>query len=88
MLDMDFGDSPNTLKENYLDMHEVVHADIVYSDTCDESSDLNTVYLGRTRVTRETKVKAEEQFLISEQGYNMEKLLDDTDSNSARYRCK
>ena len=30
MLGMDFGDNPNILKTNYLDMYEGVHADVVY----------------------------------------------------------
>ena len=39
MLDMDFGDNPDSLKTNYLDMYEGVHADIVYSTRFDENSD-------------------------------------------------
>ena len=39
----------------------------------DENSDLSTTYLGKTGMTRETKVKeAEEKFLISGQGYTWE----------------
>ena len=30
MLDVDFGINPGTLKSNYLDMYEGVHAEIVY----------------------------------------------------------
>ena len=52
---------------------------MVYSTGFDESSDLNTTYLGRTTVTRETKAKVEEKFPISGQGLTMGKLLDDTD---------
>ena len=78
-LDMDFGDNPDLLKTNYLDMYEGVHVDIVYSTKFDESSDLSTTYLGRTTVTRETKLKAEEKFPISGQGFTIGKLLDDTD---------
>ena len=69
MLDMDFGDNTDLLKTNYLDMYEGVHIDVVYSTRFDESSDLRTTYLGRTRETRETTVKAEEKFPISGQGY-------------------
>ena len=49
-------------------MYEGVHADVVYSNRFDESSDLSTMYLGRTRVTMGTKVKAEEKFPDLEQG--------------------
>ena len=79
MLDMDFGDNPDLLKTNYLDMYEGVHADVVYSTRFDQSSDLSTTYLGRMIVTRETKLKAEEKFPISGQGFTMGKLVDDTD---------
>ena len=44
-----------------------------------KSSDHGTTYLGRTNMTRETKVKVEEKFPISGQGYTMGKLIDDTD---------
>ena len=74
MLDMDFGDNPNLLKTNYLDMY-----DMVYSNRFDESSDHSTTHLGRTNMTRETKVKAEEKYPISGQEFTMGKLLDDTD---------
>ena len=79
MLDMDFDDNPDIQKTNYLDMYEGVHANVVYSTRFDESSDLSMTYLGRTKMTRETRVKAEEKFPISGQGYTLGKLLDDTD---------
>ena len=66
---MDFGGNLNTLKTNILDMYEGVHADVVYTTRFDENSYLSTTYLGKTRMTRETKVKAEEKFTISGQGY-------------------
>ena len=37
-LDIDFGDNPDMLKTNYLDMYEGVHADMVYSNRFDENS--------------------------------------------------
>ena len=45
----------------------------------DENSDLSTTYLGKIDITRTTKIKAEEKFPISEQGYMMGKLLDGTE---------
>ena len=36
-------------------------------------------YLGQTKMTRDTKIKAEERFLISGQGFASEKLLDGTE---------
>ena len=79
ILVMDFGNNPYMLKASYLDMYEGAYTDIVCSNRFDENSDLSTAYLGRTRVTRETKLKTEEKFPISEQGYIMGKLLNDTD---------
>ena len=55
-LDMDFGANPGVLKTNYLDMYEGVHADVVYSTRFDKCSDLSMTYLGKTRMTRETKL--------------------------------
>ena len=44
-----------------------------------EISDLSTTYLGRIDMTRASKIKAEEKFPISEQGYTVGKLLDGTE---------
>ena len=48
---------------------------MIYTNRFDESSDLSTTYLGQTKMTRDTKIKAEEKFPITRQG----KLLDGTD---------
>ena len=54
----------------------------------DEISDLSTTYLGQTKMTRDMKIKAEEKFPITGQGFTSGKLLDGTDlSDFARYRC-
>ena len=52
MLDVDFGSNPEIMRSNYLDMYERVHADVVYTNRCDESSDLSTTYLGKTMMKR------------------------------------
>ena len=59
-LEVDFGNNPETLKSNYLDMYERVHTEMVYTNRFDENSDLSTTYLGQTKQTRETRIKAEE----------------------------
>ena len=41
----------------------------------DENLDLSTTYLGKVGTTRASKIKAEERFSISEQGYAVGKLL-------------
>ena len=45
----------------------------------DENSDLSTTYLGKSDRSKNDKLKAEESFPISEQGYTLGKLLDRTE---------
>ena len=40
MLDVDFSSNPETMRSYYLDMYDGVHADVVYTNRFDESSDL------------------------------------------------
>ena len=61
-IDVDFGINPDTLKAKYLDLYEDVYAEIIYTNRFDENSDLSTTYLGQTKMTRDTKIKAEEGF--------------------------
>ena len=42
-------------------------------------SDLSTTYLGKADKSKNNKIKVEESFPISEQGYTMGKLLDGTE---------
>ena len=75
---MRFGDTPEKLKGEYLDMYEGIQSEVRSTTRFDENSDLSTRYLGRVDITRVSKIKVEERFpiLISEQGYMLEKLLD------------
>ena len=52
---------------------------MVYANKFNENSDLSTTYLGQTKMTRETKIKAEERFAITGQGFASGKLLDGTE---------
>ena len=63
-------------------MYEGVHTDVIYTNRFDGSSELSTTYLGKLTVTRETKIKVEEKFPISGQGYTLGKLLDDMECQS------
>ena len=74
--DVNFGDSPNRLKAEYLDVYEGVYAEVVSSDRFDEDTDLSTMYLEQIDMTRNTEVKAEENFPITVQCYTKGKLLD------------
>ena len=53
-----------------------VQSEVLSTTGSDENSDLSMTYLGRTDMTRASKIKAEEKFPISEQGYMEGQLLD------------
>ena len=78
-LDIDFGIYPDILKSKYLDVYEGVYAEMVYANKFNENSDLSTTYLGQIKMTRDTKIKAEERFPITGQGFTSGKLLDGTE---------
>ena len=44
-----------------------------------KTQDLSMTYLGQTKMTRDTKIKAEEKFPITGQGFASGKLLDGTE---------
>ena len=79
MLELDFGDTLEKLKGEFLDMYEGIQSEILSTTRLDENSNLSTTYLGRVDIIKNSKIKAEESFLISEQGYIMGKLLDETE---------
>ena len=60
-------------------MYEGIPSEIVSTTRFDENSDLSTTYLGKANNSNNNIIKAEESFLISEQGYTMGKLLDGTE---------
>ena len=66
-------------KARYLDVYEDVYAEMVYASKFDENSDLSTMYLGHTKMTRNTRIKAEERFPITGQGFASGKLLHGTE---------
>ena len=76
---IDFGMYPDILKSKYLDIYEGVHAEMVYANKFNENSDLSTTYLGQTKMMRGTKIKAEERFPVTGQGFASGKLLDGTE---------
>ena len=63
-------------KEEERHMHEEIHSEILSNTRYDENSYLSTAYLGRVDITRASKIKVEERFPVSEQGYSLGKLLD------------
>ena len=77
--ELDFGTMPQKLQEEYMDIYEGIHSEIVSSNRFDENSDLSTTYLGRVDKENQHKLKAEESFPISEHGYTSGRLLDGTE---------
>ena len=75
-LDVDFGLYPDVTKSRCLDVYEGVHAEMVYANKFNENLDLRTTYLGQTKMTRDTKIIAEERSPITGQGFASRKLLD------------
>ena len=79
MAEIDFGPTLDILKEEYLDVYEGIQSQIVNTTRFDENSDLSTTYLGKSDRSKNDKLKAEESFPISKQGYMLGKLLDRTE---------
>ena len=78
--ELGFGTTPQKLQEEYnMDIHEGIHSEIVSSNRFNENSDISTTYLGRTENREnQNKLKTEESFPISENGYTLGRLLDCT----------
>ena len=51
MLELDFGDIPKKLKEEYLDIYNGIQSEILSTTRFDENSDLSTTHLRRVDVT-------------------------------------
>ena len=77
--ELDFGTVPQNLQEEYLDVYEGIQSDVVSSNRFDENSDITTTYLGKIESKEvQDKLKAEESFPISENGYTLGRLSDGT----------
>ena len=60
-------------------MYEGIQSEILNTARFHENSDLSMTYLGKSDRSKNDKIKAEESFPISEQGYISGKLLDRTE---------
>ena len=76
IVELDFGDAPEKLRGEYLDMYEGIQSEVINTTRFDGNSDWSMTYLGRIGMTRENKIKAEEKFPILEHGYTVGKLWD------------
>ena len=57
IVELDFSVMPEVLKEEYLDMYDGIHLEIVSTTRFDENSDLSTTYLGRSDRAKHDKLK-------------------------------
>ena len=60
-------------------MYEGIQSEVISTTRFDESLDLSMTYIGRIDISRISKIKAEEKFPVSEQGYIVGKLLEGTE---------
>ena len=47
--ELDFGATPQKLQEEYMDIYEGIHSEVVSSNRFDKNSDISTTYLGQSR---------------------------------------
>ena len=77
--EVDFGANSQNLQTEYLNVYERIQSDIIISNRFDENSDISMMYLGKIgQEESQNKLKAEESFPISENGYTSGRLLDGT----------
>ena len=48
IIELDFGPTPDILKEEYLDVYEGIQSEILNTTRFDENTDLSTAYLGKS----------------------------------------
>ena len=51
---VNFGRNLEKLKSDYLDVYEVVYAEVISTDKFDEDTNLSTTYLGQVDMTKST----------------------------------
>ena len=70
ILELDFGQTSDILREEYLDVYDGIQSETLSTTRFDENSDLSTTYLGKADRSKNNMIKAEESLPISEQGWN------------------
>ena len=76
---LNFGNSPENLKAEYLDMFKGLYTEVISTNKFDEDIDISITYLRQVDMTRDIEVKAEESFPMTARGYTRGQLLDGTD---------
>ena len=59
---LNFGNGPENLKAEYLDVYEGIYTEVISTDKSDEDTHISTTYLGQVDMARDTEVKTEESF--------------------------
>ena len=54
--ELDFGATLQKLQEEYMDIYEGIHSEVVSSNRFDKNSDISTTYLGRTDKENQNKL--------------------------------
>ena len=49
--DLDFGDTPEKLRGDYIDIYKGIQSKVIRTTRFDENSDLSTTYLGKIDIT-------------------------------------
>ena len=57
ILELDFGPTPDRLREEYWDMYEGIQPEILNTKRFDENLDLSTTYLGRQTNPKTARLK-------------------------------
>ena len=52
---MDFGDTPDELKEEYLEVYEDIQSEILNTTRFDENSHLSTTYVGKVDISKNNR---------------------------------
>ena len=68
ILELNYGDNPDKLRGEYLEVFEGVQSEVLDTTRFNKKSSLSLTSLGRTDMTRASKIKAEAKSFISEQG--------------------
>ena len=68
MLELDFGQMPDILKKEYLDVYEGIQSEILSTTRCDENSDLSNTYLGKADKSKNSKLKQRSPSLYQSKG--------------------
>ena len=77
--ELDFGAMPLKMHEEYMEMYEGIQSEIASTTRFNENSNLSIAYLGRIDTENKNKLRSEESFPISENGYTSGRLLDGTE---------